>query len=151
MHQQHVHHPKTLRMENSRIPISIDQVFQEIDLSDDHEQIKAILESNPELHDLSESTRLIVGSLKRILPDEGSNTQASDLLVSTKNQGLLRSFKSRWQFLIHTQGPRPCAIIDFATILDSNESLFLYNRCQENDVSERLLGCMVEFSLDGNK
>ncbi|MCP9841809.1 hypothetical protein KBY93_14380 [Synechococcus sp. J7-Johnson] len=91
----------------------------------------------------------LIKSVNNLLPNSASTISASSSVSHPTLKGDVLSINNPNQFIFHTNDKTPNVIIDFAMPIDGIMGIYLYNRCQNEEISKRILGCDFFISLDG--
>jgi hypothetical protein len=107
-----------------------------------------ILDQYIENRDLLSLINLIVSKSLPIFPTQEIKISSSSETIHPHLSGSLHNRNAPSQFIFHTNDWDPWVIIDLGKNIASNYPIYLYNRCQSRDISERILGCCFSTSND---
>lgn len=90
----------------------------------------------------------IMSCVEDCLPSTECTILSSSDLSHPSLSGSLYTINDPSQFIVHTNDSNPWVVIDFGRTIARNYPIFLYNRCQSEEISKRLLGCSFYTSVD---
>lgn len=101
-----------------------------------------------EVSDIWELAHMLIRESLRAMPSEKCIISASSHVNHPTLSGDIRKINTSSQFIFHTNDSNPWVIIDYGEEIPSQCPVYLYNRCQSQEVSERIIGCRFWTSKD---
>jgi hypothetical protein len=86
-----------------------------------------------------------------ILPSEKCCVLSSSHQKHPQLSGCLHRLNCESQFIFHTYDENPWVLVDFGEQISIEKSIYLYNRCQTDEISERIIGCKFWVSESGQE
>ena len=108
----------------------------------------------PDYIDSSNALKIIhclLSEYPPILPSEKSCILSSSHQKHPQLSGSLHRLNCENQFIFHTYDENPWVLVDLGEQISSEKSIYLYNRCQTNEISERIIGCNFLVSESGQE
>jgi hypothetical protein len=128
-------------------PTDLDEIVEYI-YARNYKHCADILDQYIEGYDILSLISLIASKSLPIFPSQEILISSSSKTVHPTLSGNLQNRNAPNQFIFHTNDRDPWVIIDLGTNIVNNYPLYLYNRCQSREISERIIGCRFLTSKD---
>ena len=131
---------------NSLSETNINTIFNYVSMGEYAQGVQAAKRLQP--ISIWELAHLLMRKMRYMLPNKECTISASSCVSHQTQSCNIQKKNTPTQFIFHTNDKNPWVIVDFATRIPGTYPVYLYNRCQSQEISARIIGCRFWTSID---